>query len=143
MKKNMKKNMKKIILILTVLQISFFAKAQIAKNFTHKDSIRFFNAGENLIKFHKQSSLGNGLMILGSGIMILGSTNDNTSNSLQKKDNTPIVAIGGLIAIGGFVLNITASEHLKKAGKYLQLLSGAPVSLSDFKNKKTTKLKSP
>ena len=127
--------MKKISIALFAILISFSTFSQ---TLSIKDTL-LYEVGNEMFKFHKQTTTGNGLMLLGGALVIIGTTLSASTKS--GNSGTPALTggmqvVGGGMAIVGALMSLSASRHIGNAGGLLMILSGKPIELKHRKRKK-------
>jgi hypothetical protein len=115
---------------MTKISISIFACLisinSFSQTLTTKDTI-IYEAGNELFKFHRQTSTGNGLTLLGGALLVIGTSRNSSISGMQ--------IAGGGIAIIGTLMTLSASRHIGNAGGLLMILSGKPIELKHRKKR--------
>lgn len=122
--------MKHLITILLAI-IALNASAQyrtLPVDSSEKDLVKLemmSKASQELQKFHNQRLTGRLMSIGGAGLATLGFyVSDPTIDAYS-----PLVPIGGLVAIVGTIVDISSSVHVKRAGLYIDAsLSGIRIT---------------
>ncbi len=104
--------MKKIVLL--ILLIPALCQAQIQDTSFQQVNERLRKASIEMIKFDKQFRSGIMLEIIGGVIIGAGSVGSSTTNK------QPIIIVGSIIGLFGFIMNISSSTHIKNAGLILR-----------------------
>jgi hypothetical protein len=76
------------------------------------DTAHIRKAGIEMVKYEKQYTAGVMIGIVGVGVAVAASSSDT--------NNKPLAIGGGVLSLIGFIIQLTASDHIKKAGIYLQ-----------------------
>ena len=92
-------------LLIVFMFLSMNARAQI-------DTAHIRKAGVELVKYEKQYTAGVMIGIVGVGVAVAASSSD--------QNNQALAIGGGVLSLIGFIIQISASDHIKKAGIYLQ-----------------------
>jgi drug/metabolite transporter (DMT)-like permease len=102
--------MKKLLIISFML---IFTCMHVKGQTTDSLQIKLNLSGTEFINFHKQYSLGNGLMITGGAFAALGIA--------MSKDGkvSPLVYGGSGVAFVGWIICFSAFSHIRKAGELM------------------------
>lgn len=92
-------------LLIVFMFLSLNAHSQI-------DTAHIRKAGIELVKYEKQYTAGVMIGIVGVGVAVAASSSD--------QNNKALAIGGGVLSLIGFIIQISASDHIKKAGIYLQ-----------------------
>jgi hypothetical protein len=101
--------MRKLFTMIFILA-AFSSHAQIKDTSFEQIDLKLKKASIEMIKFDKQFHTGMLLEIVGGLIVGAGSV----------KNVQPLTITGGVLSFFGFIINVSSSEHIKKAGLILR-----------------------
>lgn len=87
-----------------------FSNAQVKDTSFDQIDTRLKNASIEMIKFDKQFHTGVMLEIIGGVVVGAGSV----------KSVQPMIIAGGVLTFFGFIMNVSSSDHIRKAGIILR-----------------------
>jgi hypothetical protein len=88
------------------------------ESLTQEERLQY--AGKYLKTYSNTMNFGYLFMLVGSGVSIGGAVNNANLVSKGKEPNVNIVYVGAGIAGLGFIIQMIASAHIGRAGRYLQ-----------------------
>jgi hypothetical protein len=103
--KSLKGGKARLVLIIFLTILTSKAHSQI-------DTAHIRKAGIEMVKYEKQYTAGVMIGIVGVGVAVAATSSDT--------NNKPLAIGGGVLSLIGFIIQISASDHIKKAGIYLQ-----------------------